>query len=107
MQFACETVRASGDLVSLVSESSFLESFRAFTRTTSQGCVLLDHPAELRAFLEGQGARDSSGRGTGFDELAAMERLPCHHMAGQEIPEKHWAYRFAKKNWFFGFGAYG
>ena len=23
-----------------------------------------------------------------------------------EIPEEHWAYRFAKKHWFFGFGAY-
>jgi hypothetical protein len=30
-----------------------------------------------------------------------------HHLPGQEIPEKHWAYRFAKKHWFFGFGAYG
>ena len=107
MQFACESVRDSQDLVSLVSESSFLESFRVFTRKTTQGCVLLDHPGDLRAFLEEQGARDSSGRGTGFDELAEMIRLPCHHMAGQEIPEKHWAYRFAKKNWFFGFGAYG
>ena len=107
MQFACESVRDSQDLVSLVSESSFLESFRVFTRKTTQGCVLLDHPGDLRAFLEEQGARDSSGRGTGFDELAEMIRLPCHHMAGQEIPEKHWAYRFAKRNWFFGFGAYG
>ena len=107
MQFACENIRDSQDLLSLVSESSFLESFRAFTRRTTQGCVLLDHPAELKAFLEEQGARDSSGRGTGFGELAGMTRLPCHHMVGQEIPEKHWAYRFAKKNWFFGFGAYG
>jgi hypothetical protein len=22
------------------------------------------------------------------------------------VPEDHWAYRFAKKHWFFGFGAY-
>ena len=29
------------------------------------------------------------------------------HQPGQEIPEKHWMYRLAKKHYFFGFGAYG
>ena len=28
------------------------------------------------------------------------------HLPGQEVPEEHWVYRFAKKHWFFGFGAY-
>ncbi len=34
---------------------------------------------------------------------------PCcsHNQPGEEIPESSWAYRFAKKHWFFGFGAYG
>jgi hypothetical protein len=31
-----------------------------------------------------------------------MQTVPCHHLADSEIPEKHWAYRFAKKYWFFG-----
>ena len=31
---------------------------------------------------------------------------PSQHDPGNEIPEKHWMYRFAKKHWFFGFGAY-
>ena len=52
-------------------------------------------------------ARDSSGRGTAHAELAAMQVRPSHHLPGQEIPESSWAYRFAKKNYFFGFGAYG
>ena len=29
------------------------------------------------------------------------------YLPGQEIPEKSFFYRFAKKHWFFGFGAYG
>ena len=39
-------------------------------------------------------------------ELEAMNGRHSQHMPGSEIPEKHWMYRFAKKHWFFGFGAY-
>jgi hypothetical protein len=42
-----------------------------------------------------------------FAELELMEPCPSHHLAGREVPERSWAYRFAKKHWFFGFGAYG
>ncbi len=39
-------------------------------------------------------------------ELEALSSLNSQHNPGNEIPEKHWLYRFAKKHWFFGFGAY-
>ena len=39
-------------------------------------------------------------------EVDAMQPRHSQHQPGQEIPEDHWAYRFAKKHWFFGFGAY-
>jgi hypothetical protein len=39
-------------------------------------------------------------------ELERMRSLRSQHDPGHEIPEKHWLYRFAKKHWFFGFGAY-
>ena len=39
-------------------------------------------------------------------ELERLERRNSQHNPGQEVPEDHWAYRFAKKHWFFGFGAY-
>ena len=39
-------------------------------------------------------------------EFEAMTPRHSQHHPGQEIPEEHWAYRFAKKHWFFGFGAY-
>jgi hypothetical protein len=67
----------------------------------------MERPDLLREFMLKHAARDSSGRGTGLLELAAMTPHTSHHVPGQEIPEKSAAYRFAKKHWFFGFGAYG
>ena len=69
--------------------------------------MLLDCPEKLHGFLKTEQARDTSGRGTAYTELQSMCCRPGHHVPGQEIPEKHWAYRLAKKHWFFGFGAYG
>ena len=40
-------------------------------------------------------------------ELEAMTARNSQYNPGNEIPEEHWMYRFAKKHWFFGFGAYG
>jgi len=39
--------------------------------------------------------------------LAERPALRCHDHDGEPLPERAWAYRFAKKHWFFGFGAYG
>jgi len=36
-----------------------------------------------------------------------MPVTSSHDLPGQEIPERYWPYRLAKKHWFFGFGAYG
>ncbi len=107
VQFARENVRESDDLAAQVAGSDFLAQFRRFAASRTRGCVLLDCPGELRQFMEAQAARDSSGRNTALAELAAMQCRPGHHLPGRELPEKHWAYRLAKKYWFFGFGAYG
>lgn len=107
VQFARENVNGHSDLKTLVEDSAFLREFRQFSAAQTRGCVLLDCPEKLHQFLQAQGARDTSGRGTAFAELAAMSCRPGHHRPGEEIPEKHWAYRLAKRHWFFGFGAYG
>ncbi len=52
------------------------------------------------------GARDTTVRQTAMVELEALESRSSQHNPGNEIPEKHWLYRFPKKHWFFGFGAY-
>jgi hypothetical protein len=61
----------------------------------------------LRELLVREQARDTTGRGTGMNELDALQSRQSHHLEGVSIPEKHWLYRFAKKRWFFGLGAYG
>jgi len=107
LQFAREAVNGGSDLKHLVEDSRFLAEFRQFAAAQTRGCVLLDCPEKLAEFLRAQEARDTSGRGTAYAELGAMTCHPGHHLPGREIPERHWAYRFAKKHWFFGFGAYG
>ena len=50
--------------------------------------------------------RDTTQRQTALAELDALEARTSQHNPGNEIPEDHWVYRFAKKHWFFGFNAY-
>jgi MoaA/NifB/PqqE/SkfB family radical SAM enzyme len=107
IQFAQENLRDAEDPALAFSKSEFLEKFREFSRNTTRGCVLLEAPDKLYDFMTSQGARDSSGRDTAYAELAAMTQLPGHNTPGEEIPEEDLFYYFAKKHWFFGFGAYG
>ena len=100
-------VRAAGGVYETLTRSPFLAAFRETVPGVTRGCVLMDHPAELAALAARCGAHDSSGRGRFFDELAARPVLGCHNHGGAPMPETSWAYRFAKKHWFFGFGAYG
>jgi len=107
VQFARDNLNGCTDLKTLLENSAFLQDFRRFAASSTRGCVLMDCPDKLQRFLEMQQARDTSGRGTAGAELKRMVCHPSHYMPGREVPEKHWAYRFAKKHWFFGFGAYG
>jgi hypothetical protein len=91
----------------LFEDSQFLREFRGLAAQRSRGCILMERPDLLWDLAERTGARDSSGRGTVFAELELLEPHPSHHLPGREVPERSWAYRFAKKHWFFGFGAYG
>jgi MoaA/NifB/PqqE/SkfB family radical SAM enzyme len=107
IQLALETVGDGADLADTVVGSVFLDSFRRLAAESTRGCILLERPDLLRRAAVDAGAHDSSGRGTVLAELEAMSPRTSHHLPGREIAEKEWSYRFAKKNWFFGFGAYG
>ena len=67
---------------------------------------MLERPDLLEEVVQRNGSRDTTARGTARAELDAQPHLNSQHDPGNEIPEKHWMYRFAKKHWFFGFGAY-
>lgn len=107
IQFALDNVHDGENLSAIIENSKFLKHLRKKIPNITQGCILLDNPAVLKQMVIDLEAYDSSKRETAFSELDKMNTLAGHHIEGEEIPEKSFIYRFAKKNWFFGFGAYG
>jgi len=107
IQFALDNVHNGKQLGDIIENSKLLKHLRSEIPNTTQGCILLDNPQELNKMVSRLKAYDSSKRETALAELNKMQKLAGHHIPGKEIPEKSWMYRFAKKNWFFGFGAYG
>jgi hypothetical protein len=69
----------------------------------------LERPDIVKELVLKHAAKDTTHRepGAGMAELEAMTARNSQYNPGNEIPEEHWMYRFAKKHWFFGFGAYG
>jgi hypothetical protein len=107
LSFACETIRQNGrDLFKTIDESRFLRGFQEFVRQRTQGCVILEHPQDLVAYLRQMSANDTSGRDA-LGELSRSEARTSHHLPGEEIPEDYWLYRFLKRQLFFGMGGYG
>ena len=107
VQFANETIHDNdGDLFETMTSSALLSDFRRTAADATRGCIVLERPDLLQEVVERNGARDTTVRGAALPELQAMQPLNSQHDPGNEIPEKHWMYRFAKKHWFFGFGAY-
>ncbi len=107
IQFANETIRDNdGDIYKTMVESTLLADFRKAAANATRGCIVLERPDLLKEVVERNGTRDTTIRKTALAELAAMDSRPSQHDPENEIPEKNWFYRFAKKHWFFGFGAY-
>jgi MoaA/NifB/PqqE/SkfB family radical SAM enzyme len=107
IQFAGDTIRDNGgDVFKTMTESPFLQSFRETTARTTRGCIILERPDLLHEIVRRHGARDSTARKTALAELAAMCPRSSQHIPGHELPEERWLYRFAKRHWLFGFGAY-
>lgn len=107
IQFALDNVDDGSDTVDKIEGSNLLRTLRDEIPKITQGCMLLDKPGELNNLVSDLNAYDSSKRESAFAELQKMQPVAGHHIPGKEIPEKSWMYRFAKKHYFFGFGAYG
>ena len=107
IQFANEKIQDNGgDIFKTMTESPLLQDFRRTAAEATRGCIVLERPDLLKNVVERNGASDTTARGVAMTELEAMRPLNSQHRPGHEIREKHWLYRFAKKHWFFGFGAY-
>src|SRR6266702_7983275 len=106
IQFAVENVRDSRGVFATMRDSAFLRDFRELSARATRGCVVLERPDLVKQLVQKHGARDTTVRGTAMAELEAMRPRFSQWLPGEEIPEKHWMYRLAKKYWFHDFGAY-
>src|SRR4029077_4871874 len=87
-------------------QSDYLRDFRTAAQQYPRGCIVLEMPSLLHEVIERHGAKDGTVRGTAMDELSAMRVRTSQYHPGHEIPEKHWAYRIAKRLWFHDSGVY-
>jgi MoaA/NifB/PqqE/SkfB family radical SAM enzyme len=110
IQFTKESIHASEadgrSLGDKFLQSEFLRDFRQLAQSTTRGCIVLERPDLLKKLVEKHGARDATVRGTALTELAKMEVRTSQYNPGNEIPEKNWLYRIAKRYWFNDFGVY-
>lgn len=106
IQFATENIRDSRGVFETMRSSPFLKDFRELSARATRGCVVLERPDLVKELVVKHGARDTTMRGNAMAELEAMTPRFSQWLPGEEIPEKHWMYRLAKKHWFGDFGAY-
>jgi MoaA/NifB/PqqE/SkfB family radical SAM enzyme len=107
IQFAKESIYDERPLKEVIGKSEFLRDFREMAAEHTRGCVVLERPDLLLQLAEKHGAKDTTARGTSFQELAALQMRPSQYNPGAEIPEKSWAYRLAKYFFFNDYGTYG
>lgn len=111
----CPIMQAAGgfldetasNLEAIFQQETVLANLRIFSTSQGRDCMVIHSPHELLDTLKSNGTQDSSGRDGFFRELAERTPMCCHDIPGGEIPEQSAAYRFGKRNYFFGFGAYG
>jgi MoaA/NifB/PqqE/SkfB family radical SAM enzyme len=106
IQFAKESVRDEGGLYQIMTNSEFLKDFRQTAAKATRGCVVLERPDLVKEIVLRHGARDTTQRKAALVEIESLESRSSQHNPDNIVPEDNWMYRFAKKHWFFGFGAY-
>jgi len=90
-----------------LTKSEFLKDFRETAAKHTRGCIVLERPDLVKALAEKHGAKDTTLRKTAIAELESMTPRNSQWLpTGEEIPEKHPVYRWAKRYWFNDFGAY-
>jgi MoaA/NifB/PqqE/SkfB family radical SAM enzyme len=106
VQFAKESIHDERPLRETFRDSAFLHDFRELAASATRGCIVLERPDLLTQLIVKHSARDTTARRQAAAELEAMRPRPSQYAPGDEIPEKSWFYRFAKKHWFNDFGTY-
>jgi len=108
LQMSVDFINENGsNLKEIFTNSAFLADLRKLTAEQSRGCIILENPELMVDFLLKHKAIDTTSRGSVLEEFKKMGKLPGHDLKGNEIADQNVFYRFVKKRYFFGFGAYG
>ena len=106
IQFATENVK-DGGIYDTLTKSAFMKDFRETAAKNTRGCIVLERPDLVKDLAEKHGAKDTTLRQTAIKELEGMTARNSQWLpTGEEIPEKHPVYRWAKRYWFNDFGVY-
>jgi len=97
----------ASNLTGLYADSQFLADMRRKIAQTTRGCIIMENPQLMADIIRGHDARETTSRATAMAEYEQMAHVPGHDMGDDAIPEKSSPYRWLKKHYFFGFGAYG
>lgn len=106
IQFAGDSIHDERGIYETLRTSEFLKDFRQLSAEATRGCVVLERPDLVKELVDKHGARDTTARQTAMQELEAMTPRFSQWLPGQEVPEKHWMYKLAKRYWFNDFSAY-
>ena len=106
IQFASESIDDERGIYKTLTQSKFLKDFREATARETRGCVMLERPDLVEELIERHDAKDVTIRQTALQELQAMKPRHSQWLPGDEIPEKHWMYRWAKRFFYTDFGVY-
>ena len=106
IQFAKENINDDRHIRDVFVQSEYLSDFRKMSSETTRGCIMLERPDKVKEFVEKHNAPDGTARKTALPELEAMQNRPSQWNRTEQVPEKNWIYKFAKKHFFSDFGAY-
>lgn len=108
IQMAVDFLNANAsNMTELYAQSEFLAGMRHEIAQATRGCILMENPELMTKILQKYDVRETTTRGTAMEEYKKMTSIPSHDMNTDAIPEKSRPYRWLKRNYFFGFGAYG
>ncbi len=107
IQFSTDSIHEEGrTMKEKINGSEFLKGFRELAADTTRGCIVLERPDLLAALVEKHQAKDVTARKTALAELQAMTIRTSQYNPAEQVPEKSWAVRIAKKFFFSDFGVY-
>lgn len=97
----------ASNMTELYAQSRFLAGMRHQIAQNTRGCIIMDNPQLMVRILLGYQPQETTTRGTAMQEYREMTSVPSHDMEPDPIPEQSRPYRWLKRHYFFGFGAYG